>query len=963
MNYFLSTWAFINIAYKRLIAQWGLALVTMVGLIASISLVLSIPLYADAIYRNLFIDQINQDESGTGQINYPPLTILLSYYGGENKQLQWGDIQPLNHYLTQSARSILGIPLNILVHYYESSSGDIFPIETQELTYDSSRQPLEQARFGTMNDLEGHISIVEGSLPEPSNDNQNIPIDVLVSQSFANQMGFQTGERYLLVMQNRSPGGIQKPLQIPFRIAGFWQVTDPDDPYWMFSPSSFNKDLLVPESTYINQLSPILFGEINNASWYLVIDSSRVHANQVGQLVHRITRIQNQVNNLLPNIIYLRTPIEILLKYQRSAFFLTILLYSFATPIIGLILAFISLVGSLSTERRRHEIAISRSRGASSYQILGSILLENVILGLVSLGIGIPLAVYIASFISQTSSFMKLSGGKGLQVTPSVATVQIGLVVFIFTLVVVITPTISAVRNTIITYKRERARRSLPPWWQRYWIDVLLLIPVIYGAFILNQQGSISVLGSTSSEDPLNNPLLILVPSLAFLAVSLIVLRLIPLLMAAISWIISHTRNSGLILATRQLARSPNSYSTPLLILIFTLGLSAYTASLARTLDQNTNDNAYYRVGSDVIYLEVGEWKPGTNQSVENLDQPTGSHYNFFPVSEYLKIPGVKAVTRVGVYPATGIMNQGNFIKARFYGIDRTDFPGVAFWRRDFASLSLGALMNSLGSTPDGILTPVSLMRQYGLQYGDPLRIRVDTSEAPVDVNFKIVGTFNLFPTWYPADDGPLFVANLDYLYEQAGGEYPYYVWLKTSPELNFSDLGEVKLPDLYIKVISWDAAPLYIQKEIKRPEHQGIFGILFLGFTTTAILTAISFFLYEYFSYRRRFIEFGILRAGGLSRSQMITYLTFELFSLIFLGGAIGTGFGVGMSSYFIPFTQVGKDIASITPPFQVIIAWHDIFKIYLLFGVLFFITLILLAFMLQRLKIFQAIKLGEIV
>jgi len=474
MNYYLSAWAFINIAYKRLIAQWGLALVTMVGLVASISLVLSIPLYADAIYRNLFIEQVNQDESGTGQIKYPPLAILLSYYGGENKQVQWEDIQPLNQYLTHSVQSILGIPLNILVHYYESPSGDIYPIETQKLTYDSSRQPLEQARFGTMNDLEDHISLVEGSFPEPSNGNQDIPIDVLVSQSFANQMGFQTDESYLLVMPNQSPGGIQKPIQIPFRITGFWQVSDPEDPYWMFSTSSFNKDLLVPETTYINQLSPILYGEINNASWYLVIDSSRVHANQVGQLIHRITRIQNQVNNLLPNIIYLRSPIEILLKYQRSAVILTILLYSFATPIIGLILAFICLVGSLSTERRRNEIAISRSRGASSFQILCSILLENVILGLVSLGIGIPLAVYIASFISQTSSFMELSGGKGLQVTPSIATVQIGLVALVFTLVVVITPTISAVKNTIITYKLERARRSLPPWWQRSWIDVLL---------------------------------------------------------------------------------------------------------------------------------------------------------------------------------------------------------------------------------------------------------------------------------------------------------------------------------------------------------------------------------------------------------------------------------------------------------------------------------------------------------
>ncbi len=49
--------------------------------------------------------------------------------------------------------------------------------------------------------------------------------------------------------------------------------------------------------------------------------------------------------------------------------------------------------------------------------------------------------------------------------------------------------------------------------------------------------------------------------------------------------------------------------------------------------------------------------------------------------------------------------------------------------------------------------------------------------------------------------------------------------------------------------------------------------------------------------------------------------------------------------------------------PPFMVEIAWADIFRIYALFGLLFIAALVILGVLLMRMKIFQAIKLGETV
>jgi putative ABC transport system permease protein len=170
-------------------------------------------------------------------------------------------------------------------------------------------------------------------------------------------------------------------------------------------------------------------------------------------------------------------------------------------------------------------------------------------------------------------------------------------------------------------------------------------------------------------------------------------------------------------------------------------------------------------------------------------------------------------------------------------------------------------------------------------------------------------------------------------------------------------------LPDLNVRVLSWNAAVPAILQVQQRPEQQGIFGFLFIGFAAAAILTVVGFLLYALFSYQRRFVELGVLRAGGLSRGQMATYLAFELTFLVLFGGVVGTALGAWMSARFIPYLQIGTDVASRLPPFKILIAWNAIFQIYALFGILFAITLAVLVVMLERMKIFQAIKLGETV
>jgi putative ABC transport system permease protein len=256
-----------------------------------------------------------------------------------------------------------------------------------------------------------------------------------------------------------------------------------------------------------------------------------------------------------------------------------------------------------------------------------------------------------------------------------------------------------------------------------------------------------------------------------------------------------------------------------------------------------------------------------------------------------------------------------------------------------------------------------SLMEQYGLSIGDTLKLSMYAGDARREIATNIVGVFDIFPTWYPSDTGKyLLVGDLDTIFEEAGLQLPYEVWLRTNGNFDRAKLEEAA-SNLGLNISGLQDAPLLINAEQQRPERQGLFGVLSVGFTAGALLTVLGFFLYALFSFRSRFIELGVLRAVGLSVEQMISFLAWELAFLLLIGLVSGTVLGVWVSHLFIPYMQVGSQATAQYPPYLVIIAWPEIYRIYALFGLLFVGALTVLGVLLARMKIFQAVKLGETV
>jgi len=186
-------------------------------------------------------------------------------------------------------------------------------------------------------------------------------------------------------------------------------------------------------------------------------------------------------------------------------------------------------------------------------------------------------------------------------------------------------------------------------------------------------------------------------------------------------------------------------------------------------------------------------------------------------------------------------------------------------------------------------------------------------------------------------------------------------VWMKVGPQFDHTAIESQVYSHLGVGLLTFKDAARDVLTAQQQPERQGGFGVLSIGFAAGALLTVIGFLLYALFSFRRRFIELGVLRAVGLSLGQMVAFLAWELAVLILVGLAAGTGLGVLVSRLFIPYLQVGTTTATQVPPYVVIIAWPEILRIYALFCGLFVVALGGLALLLVRIKIFEAVKLGE--
>lgn len=930
------------LAIKRLRSSPGPSAAIAAGLTVAVALAIGVPTYADGAGQRLLVEQLSADETR------PPFAFLFRYVGAWNGSLEWEDVQAVNTYVISHAASDLGLPAQPAVRHVRTDKWRLFPGDT---TRYGNREPLEWLSLGFVDRLDDHVDVIEGNaLPAESGE----AVPVLISRALANRLGVQVGESYLLV----DSGGESA---LPIQVAGVWQARDADLNYWLYPPRSFDDVLLTSEPAFRDRVAPVMRREVGLAAWYFVADGSAVTSSRVAGLLDRTAALRATIDGLLPGTTLDLSPEEALKAYSQITARLTLLLYAFGIPIVGLVLYFVTLVAGMAVHRQQGETVVLRSRGATRGQVAGLYVLQWALLGGAALAAGAPLGWLVAALMGRTSSFLSFSPAIDFRPPLDWTSVRFGAGAIALSLAAAIVPVLATAHYTVVTHQQELARALRRPWWQRSFLDVALLIPALYGYALLSRPGSLP-LAQLTRGDVFANPLLFLVPALFIFAWALILLRVLPRLMDRLARLSRPARGVVPLLVFHDLAQQSGQVAGPLFLLALTTALATFSASLALTLDRHLHDQIYYRVGADLSVVEQGGF---TSESASSnpfagpgtISASQDGEWVFLPMAEHRALPGVRAAARIGDYPAS-VSLGGAIESGRFLGLDRLEFPDVAFFRSDFAAEPLGALMNLLAGERRAILVERSFMNRHGLRPGDPLNLTVGILSERLSIAFVVAGAVDRFPTLY-AEDGPFFVGNLRYLFERAGGLAPHDVWVSTEPGSSGAIVQALNARG--VPVVTATDARAVIAAERARPERQGLFGLLTLGFSAAGLLTVAGIALHALLSFRDRTVELGVLRALGLSLRQMRLYLAGGQAMLMAIGLLAGTMLGLVTGGLFIPFLQADAGRYPNTPPFIVRAAWGEVTLIYALFTLAAAASMGLTLALLRRMRVHEAIKMGE--
>ena len=148
---------------------------------------------------------------------------------------------------------------------------------------------------------------------------------------------------------------------------------------------------------------------------------------------------------------------------------------------------------------------------------------------------------------------------------------------------------------------------------------------------------------------------------------------------------------------------------------------------------------------------------------------------------------------------------------------------------------------------------------------------------------------------------------------------------------------------------------------QAKLPTRGGVFGILSLGFLVSIIISLTGYVLFWFFNLSGRIVQFGVLRAMGLSRKQLTGMLLLE--QIFTAGLSIGLGVLIGKvaSILFLPFLQTTENVANSVPPFRVVFDSKDTNQLYIVVGCMMLMGATLLLIHIRRLRVHQAVKMGE--
>lgn len=969
--------AIIFMVLRKMIKNKWLVLCLLLGLIISIALVSSMPMYSGGVLQKLLVKDLEQYQQESN--NYPGGYQLSLYFQEDIKYEDRGAVyDKLDKYIKQDVPQILGKPYLTFVQSVALDPYRMTPEDPTKVAPDPNRYGKIQALI----DFENHVKLIDGRMP--AKEKVDGVYEALVTESALNKLNMVLGN--VFIMTNPNDESVQ-PIKV--KPVGVFVPKDERDLYWFRSLSTYDESFIINYDLFKKDFIEQKQALVKSSSWYYALDYQQIKVQDISGLTKHhaaILRYVNEVYNA-SNGIAANVPMMLVMqKYLVEQKQLSLLMLVLNVPVLLMLIFYLFMVSFLIIDADKNEIAVLRSRGAGRGHIMLQYLIEGVILAGLAFILGPPLGLLFTKFLGASNGFLEFVNRKALPAELSIQAYQYAFVAAVFSVVTMLAPAYFASNVSIVSHKQQLARYVGSSWWQRSFIDIILVGIAVYGLYTFKQYKQILVVTSVNATDLQINPVLFFASTLFALGVGLLFLRIYPWVLEGIYRLGNRWWSPPLYETLTQVSRSSRQYQFLMIFLIMTIATGLFSANAARTINLNTEERIRYRIGADVTMMPAWESNaPSTSAGVsmmgqtgaqQSTSQSTGTtekvQYSEPPFLSYEQLPGVehaaKVFTRDRVDVAIGGQRASN---VQLMAIEPYDFGMTVWFRSDLLKpYHINDYLNLLAQEPSAVLVSRSFSKTYDVKPGDYIYIGWNGVDA---ASFTVYGVIDYWPSWNPnrdpnavsvgdedtKTDPMLIVANLPYVQNHLALE-PYEIWLKLKPGATSAELYK-GIEDKNLQISELQDANQEVIKARTDPMYLGMNGAMTLGFIISLVITFLGFLLYWILSMRNRTFEFGVLRAIGISLSQLLGMMVWE--QLLTSGMAVIAGILVGglTSKLFVPLFQVAYNSAAQVPPFKVISAAGDRLRLYIMVGIMLAVGFAVLGNILSRIKINQAIKMGE--
>lgn len=554
------------------------------------------------------------------------------------------------------------------------------------------REPT-QLRIFTSPDLPDILEIVEGEYVSDGevSDTEFAPLKVMIGVDLAKVTGAGIGDTFFIKPFAGFPDVFEY-----VEVAGIVTAADPTANIWGVDRPGFM--MYLDHEVFDTWLAPVdtnptidpwlretrgLPGTSATQRWRLPLDRETVELTEIEEFQSHLIQFSAQLSRSSEGTI-------------PSTTFITILIDAFTTRSVvvgGPILAMLALVvggaiyflvysAAMTVEREGSEMALMKTRGASSSQTVGIHLGQSLVIATIAALLAPVVARWLVGFTGRIPPLSTLTGGDPLEVAQQRSVLPFMIAGATLTFVAMGIAVIPYARRGILALRSLAARPGSQSVWQKYNLDLFAIALSLVLLIQLRMRGFIN---QTTGEATLD-PLAVVFPALLLFTGALILLRVFPYVLKLVGWILTKPRSMATALTGWHLGRNPVPYGRLALLVWVTTGLGAFALTYAATLENSYTDRAEFAAGADVRIV--------------------GEEAGYSSVTE--------GSVATGVLRTTGAPRLSSR-RAEVLAIDPAVFSDVVKWRSDFGAEDPAEIFDLLrpgGVAPDvGIEIPIDATR------------------------------------------------------------------------------------------------------------------------------------------------------------------------------------------------------------------------------------------------------------